>query len=299
MKDLISRLKAGDVLVADGAIGALLIQQGLPRGMCPESVNTSNPEVLEEIADQYVNAGAEIVQSNTFGASPLKLSDYGLEEKYAEINARAVEAVRKVAAGRVYVAGSCGPTGRILKPYGETDPEEVSLTFHQQIEVLVESGVEILCIETMTDVNEAKLALQAARSVSRTIPVIATMTFDRTPRGYFTIMGVSVEAAARELADAGADIVGSNCGTGMEDMVEIAREFRHHSSLPLIIQPNAGLPEIEGDVVVYRETPEFMAGKVQELVDIGVSIIGGCCGTTPRHTEAIRRAVDSALRERR
>jgi 5-methyltetrahydrofolate--homocysteine methyltransferase len=295
MKDLLSLLKAGDVLVADGAIGALLIQRGLPRGKCPESVNTSNPEVLEEIAEQYVAAGAEIVQSNTFGASPLKLSDYGLEEKYVEINARAVEAVRKVAADKVYVSGSCGPTGRVLKPYGETDPEDVSRAFHQQIGVLVESGVDILCIETMTDVNEAKLALQAARSVSSTIPVIATMTFDRTPRGYFTIMGVNVEGAARELADARADIVGSNCGTGMEDMVELAREFRHHSQLPLIIQPNAGLPEIEGDSVVYRETPEFMAGKVQELVDIGVSIIGGCCGTTPRHTEAMRRALDSSL----
>jgi 5-methyltetrahydrofolate--homocysteine methyltransferase len=296
MKDLLSRLKAGDILLGDGAIGALLIQRGLPRGTCPESVNISRPEILEEIAEQYVNAGAEIIQSNTFGGSPLKLSDYGLEEKYAEINVRAVKAVRKVADDKVYVSGSCGPTGRILRPYGETDAEEVSRAFHQQIRVLVDSGVDILCIETMTDVREAKLALEAARSLSRTIPIIATMTFDRTPRGYFTIMGVNVESAARELADSGADIVGSNCGTGMEDMVEIAREFKHHSKLPLIVQPNAGLPEIEGGAVVYRETPELMAGKVRDLVDIGVSIIGGCCGTTPGHTEAMRRALDSALR---
>lgn len=297
MIDLLSRLQAGDIIVADGAIGSLLMERGLPRGLCPESFNLSHPQFLEEIAGRYLEAGAEIIQTNTFGASPMKLSSFGLEEKCDEINARAVAAVRSAVGGRAYVSGSCGPTGRILKPFGDADPEDVSRTFQRQTRVLVDSGADLLCIETMTDLNEARLALEAARSVSSTIPIIATMTFDSTPRGYFTMMGVDVESAARGLAEAGANVIGSNCGTGTETMVEIAGEFGRHSSLPLAVQPNAGLPEIEGGRAVYRETPEFMATKVPELLDTGVRIIGGCCGTTPEHTRALRRAVDSASRE--
>jgi 5-methyltetrahydrofolate--homocysteine methyltransferase len=153
--------------------------------------------------------------------------------------------------------------------------------------------VDLICIETMTDLAEASLAIRAAKEVSASIPVMSTMTFDQTPRGFYTIMGTTVEAAAAGLEEAGADLVGSNCGNGIETMVELARAFREHSALPLIIQSNAGLPEMKSGELVYRETPDFMAEKAKAMLGIGVSIIGGCCGTTPDHIRALREMVDS------
>ena len=297
MKNVLSRLKEGEILVADGAMGTLLFERGLRPGDCPESWNLEHPEALEEIAKLYLDAGAQIVQTNTFGGSPLKLASYGLDDRTEEINARAVEAVRRAVGDQALVSGSCGPTGRTLKPYGDTDPEEVAESYVRQTKALVSAGVDVLCIETMMDLSEARSAVEAARTAAddsgRGIPVLATMTFDPTPRGFYTIMGVDVPTAARELAEAGADIVGSNCGNGIEIMVEIAREFRRPTDLPLVVQSNAGLPQPAGDRVVYPETPEFMAEKTRELVAAGVSIVGGCCGTTPEHIRAIRRALDA------
>jgi 5-methyltetrahydrofolate--homocysteine methyltransferase len=297
MKLLRDRLEAGEVVVADGAMGSLLFERGLDSGACPEAWNREHPEHLEEIARLYFEAGAEIVQTNTFGGSPPKLAYYDLDGQTEELNVLAVEAVRRVVGSNAFVSGSCGPTGKTLKPYGDTDPEVLAEAFARQTRALVGAGVDVLCVETMTDLTEATLAVQAARAAvadaDRDVPVMATMTFDPTPRGFYTIMGVDVATAAAELAEAGADVVGSNCGNGIEIMVEIAREFRRHTTLPLLIQSNAGLPRPEGDGVVYPETPEFMAGKVSELLDAGVSILGGCCGTTPAHIRAIRAAVDA------
>jgi len=295
MRELLPRLKGGEILVSDGAIGTLLMERGLPPGEPPESVNLSRPDLLEEIARRYCEAGAEIVQTNTFGASPLKLSMFGLEKQASEINRNAVEAVRRAVGERAYVSGSCGPSGRTLKPYGDADPAEVYAGFETQMKILIDAGVDILTLETMTDLAEATLAVKAAKAVAATIPVMATMTFDRTPRGFYTIMGVNIQSAAAKLAATGADVLGSNCGNGSEDMIAVAREFREHTTLPLIIQPNAGLPEIEGERTVYRETPEFMADKAKEMIALGVSIIGGCCGTTPEHIRALREVADAAM----
>lgn len=293
MISLMDRITKGEILVSDGAMGSLLMAKGLESGACPESFNLSNIEILEEIATLYLEAGAEIIQTNTFGGSPLKLSNYSLEEKTEEINSRAVLAVKKNVKGRAYVSASCGPCGKILKPYGDTEPEDIYNSFHRQLKALIESGADIICVETMTDVKESVLAIQAARSISSSIPIIATMTFDKTPRGFYTVMGIDIRYAAEELEKNGADIIGSNCGNGIENMIFIAREFKKSSELPLIIQANAGIPELRDGVPYYPETPEFMAQKGKELVEEGVSIIGGCCGTTPDHISAIRRMVDS------
>jgi 5-methyltetrahydrofolate--homocysteine methyltransferase len=292
MKSLLGRLKDGEILVADGAMGTMLFDYGLKPGEPPESFNLTRPEVLEEIASLYLDAGAEIIQTNTFGASPLRLSFYSLEDKTEEINRNAVIAVKKVVGDRAYVSASCGPSGRLLKPYGESEPEEIYNSFERQIKALIHAGVDAICIETMTDLREATLAIKAAKTVSPLTPVMATMTFDPTPKGFYTVMGVSIEDAARELKAAGADIIGSNCGNGIENMIKIAKEFTQHTQLPIIIQSNAGLPEMQGDKPIYSETPEFMAEKAKELVSTGVSIIGGCCGTTPEHIRAIRKMVD-------
>jgi 5-methyltetrahydrofolate--homocysteine methyltransferase len=167
-------------------------------------------------------------------------------------------------------------------------------SYVRQVRACIDAGADLVCIETMTDLNEAVLAIEACKAVSPAIPVCATMTFDPTPRGYFTIMGVTIEQAARGMEMAGADVIGSNCGNGIERMIEIAREFKQHTSLPLIIQSNAGLPEMTSDGPIYSETPEFMADNARALVEIGVQIIGGCCGTTPEHIAAMRRVVDEA-----
>ena len=206
MTDLLSRLRAGEVLVADGAMGTMLFDRGLPPGECPESLNLAAPVRLEQVARLYVDAGADLVQTNTFGGSPLALARYDLDGQTDAINAAAVAAVRRVVGTRAYVSGSCGPSRRTLLPYGDTAPEEVYASFERQVRALIEAGVDVLCIETMTDLREAQLAVRAARAVSATIPVMATMTFDATPRGFFTIMGTDIRTAAAG-PPAGANIV--------------------------------------------------------------------------------------------
>jgi 5-methyltetrahydrofolate--homocysteine methyltransferase len=292
MERLLDRLTKGEVLLADGAMGTMLFDRGVKPGDCPERINLEHPEILEEIARLYLEAGADIVQTNTFGGSPLKLSQYSLDERTEEINANAVRAVREVVGDRAYVSASCGPCGKLLKPYGEASPREVAEGFRRQMQTLIREGVDMICVETMTDLEEARLAVEAGKSISYSTSVSATMTFDLTPKGFFTIMGVGIEQAAKGLQAAGADIVGSNCGDGIEKMIKIAAEFRKHTLLPLIIQSNAGLPETKEGRISYPETPEFMARRSRKLLETGVNIIGGCCGTTPEHIAAMRGVVD-------
>lgn len=320
----LDRLAEGEVLLADGAIGSLLMRHGLEMGQAPERINLERPELLREMAAAYLDAGAQILQTNTFGGSPLKLAPYGLAERTVQIQQAAVGAVRDAIAaanrttdraresaggpiaggdaerarrgGVVYISGSCGPCGRMLEPYGDVSPAEVREGFERQLGALIDAGADILCIETMTDLQEARLAVEAARramaAVPCRVPVMASMTFDATPRGFFTMMGQDIATCAAALVEAGADIVGSNCGNGIANMVKIAQELRAVTDRPLLIQSNAGLPELEGDRAVYPEDPAFMAGHIPALCDAGVQVIGGCCGTTPDHIRAFRRVLD-------
>ena len=294
MKSINDRIAAGDALVCDGATGTLLFEMGLQPGDCPEALALSRRELLETLARQYLDAGADIIEACTFGASPLKLSPHDLEEKTEQINREAVAAVQAVVGDKAYVGASVGTSGQILQPYGDVSETQVYDSYRRQMEALVAAGIDCVLIETMLDINEASLAIRAARDVSADLPVTATMTFDATPRGFYTIMGVDVATAVSGLVEAGADVIGSNCGNGIDTMVEIARVFRDTTDHPLIIQSNAGLPEIEDTKVVYRESPAFMAERVEELLEIGVSIVGGCCGTTPEHIRAFRALVDRA-----
>lgn len=291
MQPFLERVRRGPVVIADGAMGSLLMEHGLRPGEPPESVNLTGREVLSGIADQYLEAGAELIQTNTFGGSALKLRQHGLEDRTEEINRVAVEAARDTVGDRAYVSGSCGPCGEMLAPYGTASPDDVRRSFERQMAALVEAGVDVLCIETMMAVSEARLAIEAARNVSPDTPVMATLTFDSTPRGFYTMMGDDIPGATAALTEAGADVLGSNCGNGIENMVAIAREFRAHTDMPLLIQSNAGLPLIVDGHAVYSESPEFMADKARAFLDIGVQIVGGCCGTTPEHTRALRKAL--------
>jgi 5-methyltetrahydrofolate--homocysteine methyltransferase len=291
MRSLRERLAAGDVLVGDGGWGTMLMARGLPAGAAPETFTLSRPEVLAEVARLYVDAGADLVTTNTFGGSPIRLADCGLADRLAEVNRLAVEAVRRAVGTRAWVSGSIGPTGRMLRPYGEADPTDVAEGFFEQARALAEAGVDLFCVETMIALDEARLAVSAARRAAPELPIVATMTFERSRRGFFTVMGDSVPAVARGLAEAGADLVGSNCGNGIGTMVEIARAFHEVTPLPLAIQSNAGLPEMVEGCLTYAETPQMFAEAVPALVAAGVRLIGGCCGTTPDHVRAVREAL--------
>jgi 5-methyltetrahydrofolate--homocysteine methyltransferase len=296
MENIIKRLQQKEIIVGDGALGTMLMQRGLKFGDPPEAFNLSRPQVLEEIASLYLEAGAEIITTNTFGASPLRLQQYALEKDTEAINRSAVEAVRRVAGNNAYISGSVGPSGKMLKPLGNAESEAISASYRRQISALLEAGIDLVCIETMIDLNEAALAIQAARSLDSRIPIMATVTFNSTPQGFFMITGASIKDAAAALETAGADIIGSNCGEGATQMAGIAREFCRHAHRPIAIQSNAGLPTRSESGLVYSETPEFVAEKAVELMEFGVQIIGGCCGTTPDHIRAIRKTVDARRR---
>jgi 5-methyltetrahydrofolate--homocysteine methyltransferase len=233
-----------------------------------------------------VQSGAAGGAGRDRGGSPIKLRSYSLDEETERINGGSVDLLRDVAAGRAWIAASVGPTGAILKPYGDVEEDELLDCFVRQIGAL--AGADLILIETMIDLREALLAVRAARTAAPGKPVLATMTFDATPRGFFSVMGSSIEQATAGLEEAGADAIGTNCGNGIEKMVEIAREMAGNSSLPLVVQSNAGLPESRQGSIVYPETPEFMAGRARALIELGVAVIGGCCGTGPEHIRAFR-----------
>jgi len=291
MKDIRERLARGDVMLGDGAWGTLLMAKGLPAGEPPEMFTLDRPAVIEEIAGLYLEAGAELITTNTFGASPLKLSSFGLADRTEDINTLAVAAVRRAVGDKAYVSASVGPTGRLLLPFGDTDPAEMAAAFARQAAALAAAGVDLFCVETMTDLNEATLAVSAIRAAAPRVPIMATMTFEQTRRGFYTVMGVSISAAAKGLHSAGADIVGSNCGFGLDTMIEIARQFKQHAAVPVAIQANAGIPVTRHGETVYPETPDDVVSKLPELLATGVQIIGGCCGTTPEHIRALRALI--------
>ncbi|MGB2697783.1 MAG: homocysteine S-methyltransferase family protein, partial [Candidatus Zixiibacteriota bacterium] len=193
MKNLLQRLKNKEILVSDGSTGTMLMELGLEPGEPPESFNLKRRDLVEKIADLYLSAGTDIIHTNTFGGSPLRLSFYSLEHKTEEINRNAVLSAKKVVKDRAYVSGSCGPSGKFLKPHGDVEPAEMYSSFERQINTLVNTGVDILCVETMTDLREAELAMKAAKTISPSTPLMATMTFNSTPRGFYTMMGVSIE----------------------------------------------------------------------------------------------------------
>jgi len=289
---LLDRLADGDVVVADGATGTMLRAHGLKADECPELVTLEHPDWLEEIASAYLEAGAEIIQTNTFGASPPRLTGYRLDHLTEELNRTAVEIARRVAGSRAYVAASCGPTGLALDRCAAAPATEIGAAFERQLKAILTAGVDLILFETMSDLTEATVAIETARSLAPDMPIIVSMTFESLVDGYKTFRGVSVAPACRRLTESGANAMGSNCGEGSASMVEIARIFRANSELPLIMQPNAGLPLAVDGRLTYPETPELMAKNMKAMLDIGVQIIGGCCGTTPDHIRALRRLTD-------
>ncbi len=281
------------VLVTDGAWGTELAKKGLGAELgCPELLNVDNTGPLLEVGKSYVGAGSDIILTNTFGGNPFKLKKYGLDERLEELNEAGVRVSKEAAGKDCRVFGSIGPTGEFLAPLGLVTEEEMIEALARQVRAFVRGGADAVLCETMTDLGEITCAIRAVKDNSD-LPVVCSMTYDKGAKEYATMMGVKPEQAAEALEKAGAAAVGANCGSGIDDMIEIARLLKPATSLPIWCKPNAGLPELVGDQTVYRETPEEMAEKARTLIgDVGVTFIGGCCGTTPAHIATLRAVVD-------
>ena len=287
---LLDRLRREGPLVSDGATGTFLQQHGLEPGGCPEEFNASHPEVVKEMARAYFEAGSDLVLTNSFGGSVFMQKKYGYEGRVFEFNKLAAQHARSQAPDGCYVMGSVGPTGEFLEPLGPVSESEMYEAFVQQIEALAEGGADGVVVETMTAIEEATLAIRAALE-NTDLLVMATMVFDKGPRGFFTMMGVTPERAARELREAGAHVVGTNCGNGIDNMVEVAKTMRQETDGYLLVHSNAGIPAMKAGQIIYPESPEYMAERFKQLADIGVDIIGGCCGTGPEHIRALAQAL--------
>lgn len=292
-RDLRAWLTARGLLAGDGAMGTALLATGLVPGASPERLNIEKPRLVEAVHRAAVEAGAEILQTNSFGGSPARLAEHGLAGAVAPINRAAAALARAVAGDRALVAGSMGPTGWLLDPLGPLDPGEAEEGFAMQAAALAEGGCDFLAVETMSDLREAALAVKAAAATG--LPVFASLAFESTPGGTFTIFGVSPAEAAATLEAGGATGLGANCGPGPADTAAAIRELRAATTLPLCARPNAGRPVATAVGARYLETPETMAAHAGTLVEAGAAIVGGCCGTDAGHV----RAMASALRRLR
>ena len=288
---ILERLERGDVLVSDGATGTYLQARGLEPGGCPEAFNVDHPELIKRMAADYFNAGSDLVLTASFGGSRFMLDKYGHSGQARKFNRLAAAHAKSVASPWHFVVGAVGPTGEILQSNGGTTADdEIYEAFVDQVTGLEEGGADAVVIETMISVEEALLALRAAKEHTDLI-VMSTMMYDKGPRGWFTMMGDTPASATKRLHDAGADVVGANCGNGSDRMVEIAKIIRETYDGYMLVHSNAGIPEIRQGQIVYPETPEYMTERFLKLADIGVNIIGGCCGTTPKHIERFAEAV--------
>jgi 5-methyltetrahydrofolate--homocysteine methyltransferase len=280
------------VLVCDGAMGTMLQQSGLPSGHCPEEWNVSNPDKVSKIHKAYYEAGADIVETNSFGGNRFRLDFHGHGDDVYKFNKTAAELARSVCPPEKFVAGSVGPSGEFIEPVGTRTVSEMIEIFEEQIRALVDGGIDLIIVETMADFQEIGAAIQAAKTVNSEIPIIASMTFEKSAAGIHTMMGIKPQMMVRQLQPLGVNAIGANCGFGMEEMMNVISEIRQNSDFPILSQANAGSPVWDGSKNVYSESPEERAKAVSKLLEFKPNIIGGCCGTTPAHIAAIREVVD-------
>lgn len=284
MGGLIDRVGRTGPVLLDGAWGTQLQARGLPIGACPDAWNLLQPGPVEEVARAYVTAGSRVILTNTFGASRIRLSRHGLADKTVEINRVGVQISRSAADDKTLVFASMGPTGAMLA-MEEVSEEDMRFAFEEQAEALAGGGADAFIVETMIDLQEARIAVEAALGTG--LPVVACMVFDSGKEGYRTMMGVTPEQASAELEALGVSAIGSNCGWGVEQMLPICQRLRASTSLPLWMKPNAGLPELVDGRAEYRTTPDEFTAAALDLVECGACFIGGCCGTGPEFIRAL------------
>ena len=290
---ILERLASGEVLIADGATGTLLQAAGLPTGMPGEAWVLERPEAIMGLHCAYAEAGSQIILTTTFGGTRARLEAAGLDVQVTEINRRAAELARQVAGEEIYVAGDIGPTGELMVPLGPLTYEAAVELFAEQAQALAAGGVDVIYIETMSDLNEAKAAVEGARQACD-LPVFCTFSFDTHGR---TSMGVSPAQAAQAMAALGVPATGANCGHAPEEVLDFLPQMRESApdaeAIALIAKPNAGVPRMVKRQVVYDATPERMAELALRYVELGASIVGTCCGSSPAHIAAIAAAVQT------
>ena len=280
------------ILISDGAMGTMLQSKGLTDGGAPELWNVENPEAVESVLEEYAAAGANLITTNTFGGTRGRLQMHGLEDRLFELNKAGAEIARKVADRHpgCFVMGDVGPSGELMEPMGTMTPDQAKDLFAEQIKALVAGGVDAILIETMSDLSEVEAAVNAVKEVAPNLPIITTFSFDTNLR---TMMGVKPAMAVKTLAAQGVRIIGANCGRGVDEMRVIAKELTEArpDGVYIITQSNAGLPKLVGGDFVYDGTPEEMAKYAQDMKELGVNVIGSCCGSTPAHTTAMKAAI--------
>lgn len=295
---LLSRLISGEILVCDGAMGTMLQSLGYSPGESPEKWGTEHEEVLREVHRRYIEAGADIILTNTFGGNRLKLEKYGLGSEVETLNERLAQIAADEASKAqrpVYVAGDVGPTGEFMEPIGLLTESDMVEVFSQQIKALAEGGVDLIFIETMMDPNEAVAAVKAAGEVCD-LPIFASMSYNVDKNGFRTMMGTSPQEAVKLLLEAGADVVGANCGDVLASMMpDLIRQMKEAADVLTVVEPNAGVPQIVDGRTIFPQTPQEMAQSVPAIIEAGANVIGGCCGTTPEHIRLIAQTVREYL----
>ena len=280
------------ILISDGAMGTMLQSKGLTDGGAPELWNVENPTAIEEVLESYAAAGANLITTNTFGGTRGRLQMHGLEDRLFELNKAGAEIARKVADRHpgCFVMGDVGPSGELMEPMGTMTSDDAKNLFAEQIKALVAGRVDAILIETMSDLAEVEAAVNAAKEVAPELPIIATFSFDTNMR---TMMGAKPEMAVKTLAAQGVRIIGANCGRGVDEMRIIAQELANArpDGVFIITQSNAGLPKLVGDEFIYDGTPEEMAKYATDMKNLGINVIGSCCGSTPAHTAAMKAAI--------
>ena len=289
---ILDRLASGEILVSDGATGTYLQQRGLEPGGCPEEFNASHPEVVQGMARDYFEAGSDMVLTNSFGGSTYMQKKYGFHGRVEEFNRLAAEhAASQKPTDRHFVVASVGPTGEMMEPLPDGVSEsEMYDALAEQITALAAGGADAILIETQMALEEAVTGIRAAKE-NTSLPVFSTMVFDLGPRGFFTMMGTTPEKAVHDLREAGADVVGANCGNGIDRMIDLAEKMRAVDDGLMLVHSNAGIPDMKEGQIIYNEGPDYMADRFKRLADLGVNILGGCCGTGPDHIRALRAAV--------
>ena len=273
-------------VIFDGAMGTMLMAAGLKAGESPELWNIEKPSLVTDIHRKYYEAGSDVVHTNTFGGNTIKLAERGLADKMETINVEAARLAREACPAGKFVAGDIGPTGKLLKPLGDLVLEEAEEGFFRQAQALIKGGVDLISIETMFSLEEALAALRAAKRLGDVL-VIAALTFNRTKKGFFTMMGEGVKQAVSAFEAAGADVIASNCSLGSRDMIDLTKELRAATRKPILIQPNAGKPVTQKGVTSYQQTPAEFAQDGKEIGNFGADMIGGCCGTNPEFIRAL------------
>jgi len=293
------KIKKGP-LILDGAMGTQLIARGIQVGACNEYLNVDSAGIISDIHNAYLLAGSDAIITNTFGANKYTLARHEFAEQAARINKAGAELARQVAGEENYVLGDIGPSGDFLEPLGALKPDELKDAFTAQAEALLDGGVEGFIIETMTALDETLIAIEAVKSVAGDQPVLVSMSFDRAGDSFKTIMGVDIEAAVSKIVPLNVDAVGFNCGTlSLDEYVVLSEEFvatvrALSDDLAICAEPNAGKPELVDNKALYKVSPEDFAAAAQKINSAGVSIIGGCCGASPAHIEAVAGLINTA-----